>query len=103
MASTVRGIDPGSLARPAAESRKRFCPRQIAVDEVYLGERQKFITVADDLESAAPVAQWGAEAGWPRRVKSPRGCGEDLAAVRVGPWDKVNLPTQYNNEHKVCD
>jgi hypothetical protein len=25
------------------------------VDEVYLGRRQKFITVADDLESAAPV------------------------------------------------
>jgi hypothetical protein len=50
----VRGIDLGSLGRSAAES-KRIALRQIAVDEVYFGKQQKFITVADDLESAAPL------------------------------------------------
>jgi hypothetical protein len=51
----MRGIDLGSLARSAAESRKKFALRQIAVDEVSLGKQKKFITVADDLESAAPL------------------------------------------------
>jgi hypothetical protein len=55
LASTVRGIDRDSLSRSAAESRKKFARRQIAVEEVYLGNRQKFITAADNLESAAPL------------------------------------------------
>jgi hypothetical protein len=69
LASTVRSIDPGFLARSAAESRKISVLREIAVDEVYLGKQQKLITVDDDLELTAPVVvRWGAEARSPQGV-----------------------------------
>ena len=52
--STVRAIDLRYLERWAA---KRVMPnmRHIGVDEIYLGKKQKFITVVSNLETAEPL------------------------------------------------
>ena len=53
-ASTVRAIDLRYLERWAAGRRKPKL-RQMGVDEIYLGKKQKFMTVVSNLESAEPV------------------------------------------------
>ena len=53
-ASTVRAIDLRYLERWAATRRKPVLA-QMGVDEVYLGKKQKFITVVSNLGSAEPV------------------------------------------------
>jgi len=52
--STVRAIDLRFLERWAA-SRRRPGLRQMGVDEIYLGKKQKFLTVVCNLETAEPV------------------------------------------------
>ena len=49
-ASTVRAIDVRYLKR-WAENRRRPALRQMGVDEIYLGKRQKFLTVVTNLET----------------------------------------------------
>jgi transposase len=49
-ASTVRAIDLRYLERWAAV-RRRPALRQMGVDEIYLGKKQKFVTVVSNLES----------------------------------------------------
>jgi transposase len=53
-ASTVRSIDLRYLERWAAERRKPAL-RQMGVDEIHLGKKQKFLTVASNLESGEPL------------------------------------------------
>lgn len=53
-ASTVRAIDQRYLAR-WAESRKKPALRQMGVDEIFLGKKQKFITVVSNLKTAEPL------------------------------------------------
>jgi transposase len=53
-ASTVRTIDLRYLERWAAARRKPTL-RQIGVDEIYLGKKQKFVTVVSNLESREPL------------------------------------------------
>src|SRR5215472_11277462 len=53
-ASTVRAIDLRYLKRWAAERRKPVL-RQMGVDEIYLGKKQKFVTVVSNLESGEPL------------------------------------------------
>jgi transposase len=53
-ASTVRAIDLRYLERWAAARRKPAL-RQMGVDEIYLGKKQKFITVVSNLESREPL------------------------------------------------
>ncbi len=53
-ASTVRSIDLRYLERWAAERRKPGL-RQLGVDEIHLGKKQKFLTVASNLESGEPL------------------------------------------------
>lgn len=53
-ASTVRAIDRRYLERWAAGRRKPTL-RQIGVDEIYLGKKQKFLTVVSNLETAEPL------------------------------------------------
>ena len=57
--STVRAIDLRYLERLEA-SRRQPALRQMGVDEIYLGKRQKFITVVSNLETGEPV-WFGAE------------------------------------------
>jgi transposase len=52
--STVRAIDLRYLQRWAM-TRKKPVLRQMGVDEIYLGKRQKFLTVVTNLESGEPV------------------------------------------------
>jgi transposase len=52
--STVRAIDLRYLERWAASRRKPVL-RQMGVDEIYLGKKQKFVTVVCNLETAEPV------------------------------------------------
>jgi len=53
-ASTVRAIDLRYLKRWAAGRRKPVL-RQMGVDEIYLGKKQKFVTVVSNLESGEPL------------------------------------------------
>jgi transposase len=53
--STVRAIDLRYLERWAATRRKPAL-RQMGVDEIYLGKKQKFLTVVCNLETSEP--QW---------------------------------------------
>jgi transposase len=52
--STVRAIDLRYLERWAARRRKPAL-RQIGVDEIYLGKKQKFLTVVCNLETGEPL------------------------------------------------
>jgi transposase len=53
-ASTVRGIDLRYLERWAA-TRRRPALRQMGVDEIHLGKKQKFLTVVSNLETGEPL------------------------------------------------
>lgn len=53
-ASTVRAIDLRYLERWAKQRRKPAL-RQIGVDEIYLGKKQKFVTVVSNLETGEPL------------------------------------------------
>ncbi len=53
-ATTVRRIDLRYLERWAAQRRKPAL-RQLGVDEIHLGKKQKFLTVASNLESGEPL------------------------------------------------
>ena len=53
-ASTVRAIDLRYLERWAAGRRKPAL-RQMGVDEIYLGKKQKFMTVVSNLETVEPL------------------------------------------------
>ena len=52
--STVRNIDLRYLERWSAE-RKQPPLKQLGVDEIHLGKKTKFLTVASNLESAEPL------------------------------------------------
>ena len=53
-ASTARAIDLRYLERWAAGRRKPAL-RQMGVDEIYLGKKQKFMTVVSNLETVEPL------------------------------------------------
>ena len=53
-ASTVRAIDLRYLERWAA-TRRQPVLRQMGVDEIHLGKKQKFLTVVSNLETAEPL------------------------------------------------
>ncbi len=53
-ASTVRAIDLRYLQR-WAQGRRRPALRQMGVDEIFLGKKQKFLTVVTDLETGEPL------------------------------------------------
>jgi transposase len=59
--STVRAIDLRYLQRWAAGRRKPAL-RQMGVDEIYLGKKQKFLTVVSNLQTGEPL--WF---GWERK------------------------------------
>jgi transposase len=52
--STVRAIDVRYLERWAA-SRRQPALRQMGVDEIHLGKKQKFLTVVSNLETGEPL------------------------------------------------
>ena len=58
-ASTVRAIDQRYLKRWASTRRKPAL-RQMGVDEIFVGKKQKFITVVSNLKTAEPL-WFGAE------------------------------------------
>ena len=53
-ASTVRAIDLRYLQR-WVQGRRRPALRQMGVDEIFLGKRQKFLTVVTNLETGEPL------------------------------------------------
>jgi len=52
--STVRAIDVRYLRR-WSEGRRKPALRQMGVDEIYLGKKQKFLTVVTNLETGEPL------------------------------------------------
>jgi len=57
-ASTVRAIDLRYLKRWAG-SRRRPALRHMGIDEIYLGKKQKFLTVVSNLETGEPLWMGG--------------------------------------------
>jgi transposase len=53
-ASTVRAIDLRYLKR-WAEARRKPALRQMGIDEIHLGKKQKFLTVVSNLETGEPL------------------------------------------------
>lgn len=53
-ASTVRAVDLRYLER-WVKSRKKAALRQMGVDEIHLGKKQKFLTVVSNLETGEPL------------------------------------------------
>lgn len=53
-ASTVRSIDLRYLKR-WAESRRKPALRHMGIDEIYLGKKQKFLTVVTNLQTGEPL------------------------------------------------
>jgi len=53
-ASTVRAIDLRYLKR-WAETRRKPALRQMGIDEIHLGKKQKFLTVVSNLETGEPL------------------------------------------------
>ena len=53
-ATTVRAIDQRYLERWAS-TRKKPAPRQMGVDEIYLGRKQKFVTMVSNLDAGEPL------------------------------------------------
>lgn len=78
-ASTVRAIDQRYLER-WAKNRKKPLARQLGVDEIYLGKKQKFLTVVSDLETAEPL-WFGAER---KEETLDRFFREELSAMQRG-------------------
>src|SRR2546422_4561459 len=52
--STVRAMDLRYLRR-WAKGRRKLALRQMGVDEIYLGKKQKFLTVVSNLETGEPL------------------------------------------------
>jgi transposase len=52
--STVRAMDVRYLSR-WSEGRRKPALRQMGVDEIYLGKKQKFLTVVSNLETGEPL------------------------------------------------
>jgi transposase len=52
--STVRAMDLRYLKR-WAEARRKPALRQMGIDEIYLGKKQKFLTVVSNLETGEPL------------------------------------------------
>jgi transposase len=92
--ATVRRMDHRVLARWAA-SRPRRPLRYLGVDEIYLGKRDKFLTVVSDLETGEPI--W---VGRERKRETldrffaealPRARRRTIRAVCVDMWEPFTL------------
>jgi len=99
---TVRRMDKRALRRWAA-SRTRTPVRYLGVDEIFLGKRDKFLTVVSDLESGEPLwvglerkqetlDRFFAEALPPARRRAVR-------AVCVDMWEPFRLSLQEHLPH----
>jgi transposase len=99
---TVRRMDKRALRRWAA-ARPRTPVRYLGVDEIFLGKRDKFLTVVSDLESGEPLwvglerkqetlDRFFAEALPPARRRAVR-------AVCVDMWEPFRLSLQQHLPH----
>lgn len=78
--STVRGIDLRYLERWEAQ-RRRPVLRQIGVDEIYQGRKDKFLTVVCDLESGEPL--------WFGRERKKETLDEFFRGLRKGQRERL--------------
>ena len=84
-ASTVRAIDLRYLERWNAARRKPAL-RQMGVDEIYLGKKQKFLSVVCNLETGEPL--WFGQ----ERKKETLDGFSDRAQRQTASWDSGGLP-----------
>jgi transposase len=91
--STVRALDLRYLERWAA-SRRKPALRQMGVDEIHLGKKQKFLTVVCNLETAEPL-WFGRERKKETLDDFFRGMGSrqrrGIEAVCVDMWEPYRL------------
>jgi transposase len=93
-ASTVRAIDLRYLER-WARSRRKPALRQMGVDEIYLGKKQKFVTVVSNLETREPL-WFGAERKQETldeffRTQLSRKQRQGIEAVCLDMWEPYRL------------
>jgi transposase len=93
-ASTVRAIDLRYLERWAGARRKPAL-RQMGVDEIYLGKKQKFVTVVSNLETREPL-WFGAERKKEMldeffRTQLSRKQRQGIEAVCLDMWEPYRL------------
>jgi transposase len=93
-ASTVRAIDLRYLERWARRRRKPAL-RQMGVDEIYLGKKQKFVTVVSNLETREPL-WFGAERKKEMldeffRTQLSRKQRQGIEAVCLDMWEPYRL------------
>jgi len=96
-ASTVRAIDLRYLERWAGARRKPAL-RQMGVDEIYLGKKQKFVTVVSNLERREPL-WFGAERKKEMldeffRTQLSRKQRQGIEAVCLDMWEPYRLSLQ---------
>jgi transposase len=98
---TVRRMDKRALRRWAAE-RPRTPVRYLGVDEIFLGTRDKFLTVASDLETGEPLC------GLERKQETvdrffaealPLARRRVIRAVCVDMWEPFRLSLQQHLPH----
>ncbi len=81
--STVRAIDLRYLERWAAKRRKPAL-KQMGVDEIYLGKKQKFITVVSNLDTGEPV--------WFGRERKKETLDEFFSG-ELSAWQRMHIET----------
>ena len=96
-ASTVRAIDLRYLERWAG-ARGKPALRQMGVDEIYLGKKQKFVTVVSNLERREPL-WFGAERKKEMldeffRTQLSRKQRQGIEAVCLDMWEPYRLSLQ---------
>ena len=84
-ASTVRAIDLRYLERWNAARRKPAL-RQMGVDEIYLGKKQKFLSVVCNLETGEPL--WF---GQERKKETLDGFFQTELSAKQRAWDSGGL------------
>src|SRR6202046_1154084 len=92
--STVRAIDVRYLSR-WSEGRRKPALRHMGVDEIYLGKKQKFLTVVSNLETGEPL-WFGSERKKETldeffRTQLKSGQRKRIEAACVGMWEPFRL------------
>jgi len=101
-ASTVRAIDLRYLERWNA-GRKKPALRQMGVDEIYLGKKQKFLSVVCNLETGEPL--WF---GQERKQETLDGFFQTELSANLGghlktghTWPLQNRPTELDQDKSI--
>jgi transposase len=98
--NTVRAIDLRYLQR-WSQSRKKPALRNMGVDEIHMGKKQKFITVVSNLDAAEPLwfgqdSARASSSGCPSAESSMT--SSTSCSMPTRPWMKCGEPSSFAKE-----